>query len=320
MCAKTHGHRVAVGTEMAMLKKRTPVGDCSDSVYVGRRFSQRGLQDACMSGQPNDLPEFENPPIVETAVGVQFTPSPGMTSGHFGWYWKNGLDQSWTKTAEAPPILEQFERFGERRAWSLPIPQFKFEQAISTRLQIISESDDRVIQLQNNRFIYNWRKKDARYPRFEAIYPEFMEKLRGFRDFLRTAGLEDISPNQWEITYINHVPKGELWSSPEDWHNVFPGLYFPPTSRDLVRFENLTGEWHYEIVPQRGRIHISGQHGKSLDTGEELLVLHLVGRGPVEPEEPGRDIASCLELGHRALVQTFVELSSKAAHQYWGIG
>ncbi len=272
-----------------------------------------------MLDQSNDLPEFENPPVIETVLGVQFAPPPGLTAGHFGWYWKSCLDQRWIKTAEAPSLIEQFERFGEKRSWNLPALQFKIASEASIRLQIISESDDRVIQIQNNRFLYNWRQKDARYPTFEAIYPEFMDKLKGFRNFLVVAGLEDISPNQWEITYINHIPKGELWTSQDDWHNVLPGLYFPPTQRGLVRLESVTGEWHYEIVPQRGRLHVVGQHGKHLDTGEELLVLQLTARGPIEPEVPGRDIASGLELGHRALVQTFVSLSSDAAHEHWGM-
>jgi uncharacterized protein (TIGR04255 family) len=272
-----------------------------------------------MQNQPSDLPEFENPPVVETALGVQFAPTPGMTSGHFGWYWKSCLDESWTKTAEAPPLPDQFERFGEKRSWSLPVPQFKIVMENPIRLQIISESDDRVIQLQNSRFIYNWRKKEARYPRFDVLYPEFMEKLQGFRDFLRTAGLEDISPNQWEITYVNNIPKGELWNSKEDWHNVLPGLYLPPRQLGLVRLEGITGEWHFEIVPQRGRVHVSGQHAKRVETGEEVLQFQLVARGPIEQEEPGRDLASGLRLGHRALVQTFVNLSSDAAHRHWGI-
>jgi uncharacterized protein (TIGR04255 family) len=275
--------------------------------------------DAIMSGQRSDLPEFDNPPVVETALGVQFAPAPGMTCGHFGWYWRTCLDESWTKTAEAPPLIDQFERFGEKRTWSLPIPQVKLMMENPVRLQIISESDDRVIQLQNSRFVYNWRKKDAHYPRFDALYPEFMEKLRGFRDFLRKAELEDISPNQWEITYVNHIPKGELWESPADWHNLFPGLYLPPRRLGLVRPEGITGEWHFEITPQRGRVHVSGQHVKRVETGEEALQVQLVSRGPIEQEGSVRGIAAGIELGHQALVQTFVNLSSDAAHRHWGI-
>src|SRR5262249_22783622 len=151
--------------------------------------------------------------------------------------------------------------------------------------------DDRVIQLQINRYTYNWRKKDACYPRYETIYPEFMSKLQGFRDFLRMAGLEDISLNQWEITYVNHIPRGELWSSQNDWYRVFPGLYHSPDQSGLVQFESITGEWHYEIVPQRGRLHIVGRHSKNIETSQEFLELQLTARGPIEQEDPNQDVA-----------------------------
>jgi uncharacterized protein (TIGR04255 family) len=275
-----------------------------------------------MEDEPSDLPEFDNPPVVETALGVQFAPTPGITSGHFGWYWKARLDGSWTKTVDAPPLPDQFERFGEKRTWNwnlLPVPQIKIMIENPVRLQIISASDERVIQLQNSRCIYNWRKKDEHYPRFDALYPEFLERLHGFRKFLREADLEDIVPNQWEITYVNNIPKGELWSTPADWHNVFPGLYLPPRRLGLVRLEGITGEWHFEITPQRGRVHVSGQHVKRIETGEEFLQVQLVSRGPIEQEASDRGIAAGIELGHRALVQTFVSLSSDAAHECWGI-
>jgi len=272
-----------------------------------------------MQNRPNELPDFENPPVIETVLGVQFAPIPGLTVAHFGWYWKSFLDQSWTNVVEAPPILEQFERFGQKQTWNFTLPQIKLVAENPIRLQIISDTDERVIQLQNTRYLYNWRRKDSGYPRFKTIYPEFMAKLQGFRGFLRAAGLEDILPNQWEITYINHIPKHGLWESPNDWHKVFPGLYLPPNQHELVRLESMSGEWHYEIVPQRGRLHVSGQHGKKPESGEELCILQLTSRGPIEQDEPGCGLDSGLELGHRALVQAFVDLSSDAAHRHWSI-
>jgi uncharacterized protein (TIGR04255 family) len=279
------------------------------------------MWDARMQDQPGDLPEFENPPVIETVLGIQFAPIPGLTIAHFGWYWKDFLDHGWTRVAEAPPIPEQFERFGQKPAWNIPVPllQFKLVKEAPVRLQIISDSEDRVIQLQIDRYLYNWKKQDASYPRFKAIYPEFMARLQGFRDWLGVARLGDISPNQWEVTYVNHIPKGDLWESPADWHSIFPGLYLPPDRHESIQLESLSGEWHYEITPQRGRLHISGHHGKNHESGEELLVLQLTSRGPIEPGEPTRDIESGLNLGHRVLVQAFVDLSSSAAHRHWGI-
>ena len=54
--------------------------------------------------------------IVELVLGVQFAPLLNFTNAHFGWFWKQYLDPSWTKAANAPPVPDQHERFGERQA------------------------------------------------------------------------------------------------------------------------------------------------------------------------------------------------------------
>ena len=112
---------------------------------------------------------FSSPPIV------------GFTSGHFGWYWREFLGPDWVKTAEVPPLVDQFESFGER-AWKLPIAKLKLMDSMpADRLQIINSEDDHVIQIQNTRFLYNWRKRGSTYPRFKILFPEFTSSLDGFR-------------------------------------------------------------------------------------------------------------------------------------------
>ena len=262
-------------------------------------------------------PKFDNPPVIETALSVQFAPISGFTSGHFGWYWKESLDSSWVKTIEAPPLPDQFEQFGDQQSRMVKsIQLIPFSQP--DRLQIVNSDDDRVIQLQNTRFLYNWRKIGSKYPSFETLYPEFSNELEGFRDFLRHASLDPISPNQWEIIYVNHIPKGGLWETSEDWHRVLPGLFPEPIKSNAVRFESVTAEWHFEIVPRKGRIHISATHGRLSERGEEILVLQLTARGPIAPDDPMLGLELGLALGHDVLVQTFARVVSEAALKQWG--
>jgi uncharacterized protein (TIGR04255 family) len=273
-----------------------------------------------MTAWQDDLPTFDNPPVIETVLGVQFSPIPGFTSGHSGWYWKRFLDQpehSWIKLIETAPLPDQFEKFGEQQSWKLPMLEWTASQA--SRLQIISADDDRVVQVQNTRFLYNWRKRESLYPSFKRICPEFLAKLAGFRDFLQVVGLGGILQNQWEVTYINHVPRGDLWTTQEDWQKILPGLYPVPIQTDEARFESAAIEWHYEIAPKRGRLHVSCQHGRIPQVGDEVLVLQLTARGTVDVDVPGWDLETGLELGHRVVVQTFVGLASQTALHHWGI-
>jgi uncharacterized protein (TIGR04255 family) len=268
--------------------------------------------------QGTELPIFDNPPVIETVLGAQFDPIPEFTVAHFGWYWREYLDKTWSKTNSEPGLADQFERFG---ASDTPLHQFTaiIGALRPERVQFINADDDRVIQLQKSRFIYNWRRRAGSYPTFGSLYPEFNDRFGRFRDFLREAGLSDLSLNQWEVTYINYLPKGDLWETPEDWHRILPGLIPAPRNADESTLESESGELHFEIVPHRGRLHVSIGHGRSHAGGEELLAVHLTARGPVTPSKPGWDLGAGLELGHRVLVQTFANLASDSALRHWGM-
>jgi uncharacterized protein (TIGR04255 family) len=263
------------------------------------------------------LPDFDNPPVIEKVLGVQFQPIAGISYGHYGWFWKTSLDDTWIKAQDAPFVIDQFEKFGDPLAWGVPEPKISFG-AGQDRVMLINRDDDRIIQLQSTRFLYNWKKQKADNRSFFEIYLEFQGHFQSFADFLKAAGLELVSQNQWELTYVNHVPKGELWESPSDWPGVFPGLFgFIPSPSANVALESMSGSWRFEIPPKRGRIHITFQHAKTLDH-DEVLVLSLTARGPLTPEADGWNLSDSMEIGHEALVRTFVDVSSPAALAHWG--
>ncbi len=263
------------------------------------------------------LPEFDSPPVIEKVLGVQFQPIPGISYGHYGWFWKTCLSESWIKAQDAPAVPDQFEKFGDKLAWGVPEPKISFGPG-QDRVMFVNRNDDRLIQIQATRFLYNWKKQKGDHRPFSEIYLEFQGRFQSFADFLKIAGLESVSQNQWELSYVNHVPKGELWELPSDWPGVFPGLFGRVSSpKANVAFESMSGAWRFEIPPRRGRIHISFHHGKTLEQ-EEVLVLNLTARGPLSPGDDGWNLTDSMEIGHEALVRTFVDISSPAALAHWG--
>ncbi len=270
--------------------------------------------------QKNDLPSFDNPPVIETVIGVQFEQIPNLTSAHFGWYWREFLGKSWVRTQETIALPDQLETFDEHaRRFPFPILRPMISPSgPSPRIQFINETDDRVIQIQSTRFIYNWRRREAAYPCFKGLYPEFTGMLSRFREFLKAASLGDATFNQWEITYINHIEKGEDWKTPEDWHKILPGLFPLPTHSSATRLERESGEIVFEIVPERGRLYVHVSSGKSQESGNELLALQLTARGPVTPSGPASSLEAGIELGHRVLVETFASIASASAQKLWG--
>lgn len=268
---------------------------------------------------PSPLPKFDEPPVVETLMGVQFDQLPNYTSAHAGWYWKAKLDEHWTKTVETTRIDDQFELFGDDKKWAMKA--FRVRAGTQPeRIQIIRDDDERMIQVQGTRFIYNWRKRESRYPTYDRLRPEFDERFRGFSEFVAESGLGTIVLNQWEMTYVNHIPKGTVWETPDDWAKLFPGFYAPRSDTPRHRLEGFGGEWHMVIGDNIGRLHVSIEHGRiGSAQGPEALIVNLTARGPITGSETadGDMIGARFDLGRESIVRTFAAITSEAAHRYW---
>jgi len=176
-----------------------------------------------------------------------------------------------------------------------------------------------MLQLQNGRFHYNWLGHDGGpYPSYNAVRPAFDKMWRHFSDFLSRHDLKPLQINQWEVTYVNHIPKGEVWKESWEWPQILRGmLAVDRTPAPGVVFESLGGLWHYEIEPRRGRLHVNVKHGmKAGSTEPELVVLTLTARGPSGDE--GLALEEGLDLGHEVIVRSFNGLISPEARRAWG--
>jgi uncharacterized protein (TIGR04255 family) len=263
------------------------------------------------------LPKFDAPPVIETVLGVQFKRLAGFSILHIGQFWKEYLGKEWTNVEEAPPADDVFERFDEGSKLFVP-PQARIRTGpVSPRVQIIHEDKERMVQIQNTRFIYNWRKRERDYPSYETLLPEFHERLEHFRKFLGDLKLPELNFNQWEVIYVNQIPKGELWKSPSDWVDVFPGLNLAAQISSDLRLESLAMNWRLMIGENRGRLHISINHvTTSQSPPEEILALQLTARGPIETQT-GLDLEGGLTIGHETIVRCFEAITSSKAHEYW---
>ena len=190
---------------------------------------------------PQPLPKFDRPPVVETVLGVQFNRLADYSAAHAGWFWRENLGPRFDVAKEASRLEDQFERFGDDVRWAPPGGLFVRPVHQPDRIQIINGLDDRMVQIQDSRFIYNWRKRDAGYPSYEKLKPEFLAKLTEFEAFTQARGLGKIEQNQWEVTYHNQILRGEVWQSPQDWSRIIPSFYVPPRFQGLA-FESFNNE------------------------------------------------------------------------------
>ena len=88
-----------------------------------------------------------------------------------------------------------------------------------------------MIQIQNDRFIKNWRKcgENEEYPRYaKTVKPAFERDFREFLAFLADENLGAVKVNQCEVTYVNHIVAGDGWSNWDEFDKVFTFRMLPP--------------------------------------------------------------------------------------------
>lgn len=265
------------------------------------------------------MPEFENPPVIEVVLGVQFDKLEKFSNAHLGVFWKE-LDSNWSDIDDQPPLKPSFETFEEKDRFKQF--QLKMTQDVSSRLRIRDPERGRMIQIQNGRFHYNWLGEfGGEYPNYKTLKPEFDDKLRLFQEFIEEEEIGEFDYNQWEVTYVNHIEQGELWEHTEDWASIFENIPAPDSKSDDIELEGIGGAWHFEIKPELGRLHVEINNARGDASEEEnpkeLLQMKLTARGPVGEDK--LTLEEGLETGHEIIVSSFVELTSEEAHEFWGI-
>lgn len=262
---------------------------------------------------------LSNPPVVEVVLGVQFVTLPRITSSHYGVFWAKYLDANeWPEATDAGPLPEQFEMFDARPAWGQPQVRLMLAPPEAPRVMFRSADEERVIQIQPNRFLYNWRRRTQGYPSYDRVREGFERYFGSFEKMVGDRKLGELLLNQWEVTYVDRIPAGDLWQRPADWHRVIPGLIPPPPRGVTVALDGVNGEWHYEMPDRRGRVHVAvGQGTPEKQGGEPPLVITTTVRGPIG-EAGTADWQTGIELGHAAAGEIFFAVTSAAAQTAWG--
>jgi len=129
---------------------------------------------------PERTPDYDRPPVVETYLGVQFSPLVKFSIPHFGLYWAKIRDNypDFQVQPPLPTVMEQFEteRFVQAKLGVelVSIPD--------VRCWFIDKSGRMLTQVQTNRFIHNWRKLKPEdvYVHYDRIKPSFSQEWKTF--------------------------------------------------------------------------------------------------------------------------------------------
>jgi uncharacterized protein (TIGR04255 family) len=263
-------------------------------------------------------PEFKSPPVVETVLSVQFDPLPKLHAAHLGLLWDQ-YRQSFPVTEEKAALDPVREQFPEASSSRVGLRFETIDGPPPLRLWFISSNGDEMIQVQNDRFIKNWRKggDGDRYPRYErTIRPNFDRDFSIFLGFLAKNQIGTPRVNQCEVTYVNHIPAGKGWERYGDLERIFT-FWRSPDSTPPGQVEDLRMHSRFVIPGEDGspvgRLHVDLQPAVRTSDKQPMYVLHLTARGQVG------DGLGFLDVGRQWIVQTFVRITSKPMHDVWGM-
>jgi uncharacterized protein (TIGR04255 family) len=282
-----------------------------------------------VAASPPDIVSFGSPPVAEVVTSIRFAPI------SIDIYLSLGLlrDESW---------IDEFPKLERQARYEMPTevfgghrpPTFEFGlQAIPSlpRLWFVSDDGAELLQVQDNWFAANWRRRFAPgingegvdYDRWKARREAFARHWTTLAEWIISHG-GSAAPDQYEVTYINHiVPIMGVWSSHSDISGVLPAVQAPSSPGTLP--EQVIWNSRSLVPPADGmpeaRLHISATPafappGKATPETEPVpvIVLELTVRG--EPPKSG-DLMSVLDRGRKVIVEAFLAVTSDKARQAW---
>lgn len=250
---------------------------------------------------------YENPPVVEVVCGILFQDLQLLLTPHIGLLWQKFRDE-YPDCDELPPLAPAIEFFDE----SPDVNVFLSEIPPTPRIWFIETNGNKVIQLQRDRLLHNWRKIESEdtYPRYQTVIKTFQNHLSTFEEFLKENDLGIIIPKQYELTYVNHIEQGERWNRIEDIDQIFPNFSWKINLDQLPELEAINWRTSLLLPDQIGRLHLSIRNGIREEDNQNVFVFELNARG-IGSDQSQNSMKEWFDLAHQYIIQSFVALTSQ---------
>lgn len=262
------------------------------------------------------LPKFNKPPVVEMVLGVEFAQLIRWSIPHYGLFWAKIRDQ-YQHYSVREPLISQIETFGGQGKQEITL-EFPIVGPPPIRCWYANDKQDWLIQVQQDRFIQNWRKRppNASYSHYSLVRERFESELQRFREFVKAEEIGELHMRQCEVTYFNHIEPAEGQSINTAMSDIFPCWAGDAAKNELPSPESAALNAGYVIPENRGRMHISVQPVFRHSDAKDILQMTVSTK--VIPT--GSDLAAVLEaldLGHEWAVKGFAEFTSAKIHDFW---
>jgi uncharacterized protein (TIGR04255 family) len=245
------------------------------------------------------LPTYRKPPVNEVVCGLLFHPLDKLFIPHVGLLWDK-FRQNYPRIQTVQPIATSKGEIIVDSATNLPLP----------RLWFINQRDDQLVQFQFDRFYFNWRRREGVYPRYQHVFNQFENALNTFQGFLSEFNLGDLKIIEFELSYINHIPKGQGWNRLEEIDNIFLDFNWKKTpGRFLPNPVNIAWQADFPMPEEKGFLTVTLKKGVQTVDKTDLLVLELKARGPAKSNNR-EDLRDWFNSAHEMIVVGFSDLTS----------
>ncbi len=245
------------------------------------------------------LPDFERPPLTEVALGVVFEPVEIGAVGlaELSQRWRDEFPNVQEHTA-LPPLFQPAQ----------PGPGLVVEVGHPPlRLWMLTEAADRLVQVQRDRLVVNWRRiSDGEYPRYHALRALLDRKVADLWSFFHERTVAIPLPAAVEATYVNTIDAAGfaefLAGTPP-----FPERLGQPTEASVsVVFDTPGG-----VQPPQ-RVALFSSRDRSVE-GRYVLRVSVLGQLTAWDEWE-----RSMSAAHEQAVRTFAEVTTRDMHQIWG--
>jgi uncharacterized protein (TIGR04255 family) len=240
---------------------------------------------------------FLKAPLVEVVMGIQF--SEDIITNEFIYSFYNDVKNIFPSIEEHPPLPSKIENKDEPSCISAPID-------FNARKFFISSNKQKLIQLQSNRILFNWRTTEGNdsYPHYVNVLKEFIEIINNIK---KTILIID-KINQLEFTYVDHISPKEFNSNSYKTIDIFKTFNI---SEELKFINCSYSSWHQDI---NGNLIINLTSALRNRDQAKIFNLESTCRGSFGANQ---NIEEWMNSAHNILVNYFINNTTDNAKQIW---
>jgi uncharacterized protein (TIGR04255 family) len=250
---------------------------------------------------------FDRPPVFEVVFGVQFAGQLSFRSFD-GPQIHDVFKSSYPNVAEQTPIA--------RINRALIVSPFSASEGPRARWWFTSEDGHNLIQVQDDKFLKNWRAlsvpTNAEYPGYENLKRTFLGDLKAFLEHAKSSGFGDNPIEAIQLNYINLIPFTE-----DQTERVFLKDYLTFFSLpENHRINGMELTWMHDAAPAE-----DGTLETFYNTVVTLGEMSGAGRG-INLRIEGTtwkvdDLESSFDRLHENIHDYFVKLTTDKLHRKW---